>query len=763
MSRRILALLLTAVMGLSLAACGSQPTEETPAKEWVYVPEFMTIDEENVSYWEMKLIGDSLYYSSYEWDEENETSNESICRYSVADKTVTSVPLTWPADTAGQGINRFTVGDDGSIYVTTSIYLQEEERSVGYLNRFDKDGNHLFTIEIKDPEQEEGMQFWTQYMEADSQGRVYLAGGEGTMLLYDEAGNSKGTLSMGSGDIYIGGMCRGIDGKVYVVYNSYDGGTSSTSVAEIDFDNRALGTSYANFPRSMRALAPGGEKTFLISDGSKVYEYDLEKQDKTELFDWLDCDINGNYVESFGQMEDGRILAVIQDWETNDDGIALLSKVKASEVVPKENITVATLSGGYNLRSYAVKFNKASDKYHVNVKEYFDYNNITATGEDAYMNAYSDAISRLNNDITSNNCPDLVDLSGINVSRLASKGAFEDLNDYLEKSSRLNRSDFMENILDAYTYDDMLISIPGSFTLQTVAGDKSQLGDRKGWTVEDMIAYAEANPGKELFDRVSKSEILGGLLMLNEDSYVDWATGECSFDNDSFKKLLQFVNSFPDEVNWAEEREVTPIRIQNGEVLLYTVDIYDFQSIQTPLEIFKGDAAFIGYPTMDGSVGHAFMGSNAYAIASKAKCKDGAWEFMESVLAGEESSRNRSGFPTVKARLDALIEEVTKIEYATDENGEPYLDENGEPIIIGAGGGMGWGNWFIEFHVPTQEEVDIVLEIMEHAKPVTYSGNDELMKIVLEEAEPFFKGQKSIDEVAGIIQNRVNIYVNENR
>ncbi len=744
---------LAAMLGLSLAGCGSEGGEEAPQKEWAYVPEFISM-EEDVSFWNMQIAGDSLYYSSYVWDEEKETGYEAVCQYSIEDRNVTPVSLAWPEDPlGGRSLNDFMIGGDGSIYITNSVYNEETQSSSRYLHKFGKEGDYVYGVELKDPNG--GDSFWTQGMVADSEGNLYINGGD-AVLLYDSEGKSRGVLSLGAGDTYTDGLCADAEGKVYVIYNSYDGNTSSTQMAEADFAGGKLGAVCGSLPGNVRSYQPGTEGKLLLNDGSKVFEYDLKTQEKTELFDWLDCDINGNYVEAFGQMTDGRLLAVIRDWDTEENAVALLTKVKASEVVQKENITVGTISGGYELRSYAVRFNKASDKYHISVKEYMDYENMNE-------NSYTDAISSLNNDITGGNCPDLIDLSGLNVAQLASKGVFEDLNGYLESSSAVKRSDFMENILSAYTYDGALVSIPSTFTLQTLAGYKSQLGDRKGWTLDEMIAYANENPDKALFDRVSKGEILQGLIMLNEETFINWETGECSFASDVFKNLLQFVNRFPDEVDGDDDRPVTPILIQNGEVLLDTVSIYNFNSIQESLEMFKGDMVCIGYPTVDGSSGHAFRGGSAYAVAAKSKCKDGAWAFIENILTGEDTRWGRNGFPTVKAKLDAMIEEATKIEYATDENGELYLDENGEPIIINTGGGVGWGDWFYEYHIPTTEEVDLVLEVMQSAKPMNYNGNSEIMSIILEEAEPFFKGQKSADEVAGIIQNRIGIYVDENR
>ena len=47
---------------------------------------------------------------------------------------------------------------------------------------------------------------------------------------------------------------------------------------------------------------------------------------------------------------------------------------------------------------------------------------------------------------------------------------------------------------------------------------------------------------------------------------------------------------------------------------------------------------------------------------------------------------------------------------------------------------------------------------------VLYCGwDEELNKIVDEETQGYFKGQKSAKEVAGIIQSRLQIYINEKK
>ena len=586
--------------------------------------------------------------------------------------------------------------------------------------------------------------------------------GENNVWLFDADGNKRGTVSLGADVNWIRAMGSGKDGKMYLSYYTSNGGTV---LCDIDFDGKKTGNTYENYPSSnSNALVPGIDKDFLAQDGNRVYEYDTKSQTSTELFTWLDSDINGNTVEKFWGLEDGRILAVASDWETNEKSIALLTKTKASEVPQKETIVIGSLYGDSNIQSAAVKFNKSNDKYHISIREYLNYNDYDGDDYQAFM---TDGINRLNNDITSNNCPDILDLSGLNIKQLAAKGVFEDLNGYLEKSEKLSREDFLENILEAYTLDGKLVSIPYSFQMSTVVGKGSEVGTEMGWTLEELIAYADAHPDALLFDSKTKDVIMMTLMAYNADYFIDWSTGECRFDSEEFKDILNFANRFPEEYDWEKEDVSTPNKIQKGQVLLYEENIYDFNELQMCNEIFQGDASYIGYPTMDGSVGCMLSASQAYAITSKSGHKDGAWEFIEGFLTKEENpDRGFSsiGFPTMKSKLNAMAADAVEVKYYTDENGELYYDENGEPIPMGGGGGISYEDgWSYEYRIPTQEEVDLALSLMEIAKPVSYSQGDEVLNIINEEAAPFYKGQKSVDEVASVIQSRIKIYVGENK
>ncbi|MCM1027024.1 MAG: extracellular solute-binding protein [Roseburia sp.] len=755
--KRIFAIALAAAMTASLAACGGGDSEQEQAKlpEFVYVPEYMELEEGN-SYWSMKLAGDALYYEQYSYDEATQTSQENIVRYSLADGTTKTVPVSLGEEQSNMNLNSFQVGPDESLYLLLTHWdfdeATGESKSQYFLVKQDIDGNEIFRQEITEIMQREDAQY-VNYFVIDGEGRSYVSTGEEKILLFDGEGNFQGSVEVGGGmNSWINGMGTGGDGKVYACCYSNNGNSGGYALQEIDFEKRAVANTYENYPSSNGngELAPGGERSFLVNGGSTAYEYNLDTQTAEPLFNWIDSDINGQYVNGMGMAPDGRILATINDWGTGEYSIALLTKTPSSEVPQKELLTIGTLNSSSELMSAAVNFNKTNDKYRVTIKNYIDDTmNLTET-------TYSDGINNFNNDIVSGNCPDILDLSSMNAEQLAASGALEDMMPFLENSAVLNRADYLENVLDGYTYDGVLVGIPKTFYIQTIAGSAKDLGNEPGWSLEEMIQYANGRPEASLFDYGSKDSIMSTLLMYNESQFVDWTEGKCNFNSPEFISLLEFVNRFPEDADYSSEVS-TPNRIANGEVLLDQVHISDFNDIQMYYEIFRDGVNFIGFPNAEGSAGCAMTTSNIYAIASKSRLKEGAWAFIESYLSSD-SDRFSWGFPSNKAKLDEALEEAVKVETYT------WVDEDGvehEEVASGGGSVMYSDGWSYEYHTPTREEAEQVMALIKEAKPRA-TQNSQILSIISEEAAAFYAGQKSAADAADVIQRRAQTYVDEN-
>ncbi|MBP5282921.1 MAG: hypothetical protein J6Z22_10535, partial [Lachnospiraceae bacterium] len=150
------------------------------------------------------------------------------------------------------------------------------------------------------------------------------------------------------------------------------------------------------------------------------------------------------------------------------------------------------------------------------------------------------------------------------------------------------------------------------------------------------------------------------------------------------------------------------------------------------------------------------------------KNKDAAWSFVESMIANDAADTWTSfGFSSLKSVFEQQKKEALDVDYLYDENGDIITDENGNPYYENGGGGYTMigddgETWDYVYKPVTAEEVAMVEKLLAGATAADFSVDQELNKIITEEAASFFKGDKSVDEVVAIIQNRVSLYLKEN-
>ena len=177
----------------------------------------------------------------------------------------------------------------------------------------------------------------------------------------------------------------------------------------------------------------------------------------------------------------------------------------------------------------------------------------------------------------------------------------------------------------------------------------------------------------------------------------------------------------------------------------------------------------MGYPREDGGCGSSFSFYNGIAMTSSCKDKDGAWSFIRQVLLPqeEESGRGRyyysaRNFSVNKADFDKAVEMALTPQYQTDGDGNNILDDDGNPIPVSYGSIWVDDNTEIEMKAPTQSDVDKVIALYEQVDSI-YRRDDKIMESVLEVASQYFAGDKPLNDAASLIQNKVTLYVNENR
>ncbi|MBR6477038.1 MAG: extracellular solute-binding protein [Lachnospiraceae bacterium] len=782
--KRLIVVGIALALALGLTACsnknggdvknnaknGSQTEELAP--EFSYVAKTTEIPEGIDAY---SVVGGNGAVYGYVYDYENE--KKSIVKAPIANGEIGNLQDLVPLDEEAN-ISKLSVDAAGNVYAVMDFYPEEPEDAteeelnnfwMNYENevkrnlvKFDANGQKVYEVDLAEIAKDADY-FYPQYVTVDAQGRVYvLANGYG-LLLFDENGNYVTKLDVEGNNSWISGMGLTKDGKVCVISTSYNDVSASCTLAEVDFDGKKIGEARKNVPALMgnTVITPGIDGDLLISDGSSAYEYSIEKEEATKILTWIDLDIDGNSLSCIFQSE-GQLFAITNNYNDGNAELSALSKVKTEDIVKREILTFGCIYEDSSISRRIIDFNKSNEKYRIKMKTYMDVNNWSE-------NSYQDAITNFTNDILAGNCPDIIDLSNNDIANLAKKGVLADLMPYLEKSTKIDKNDIFEKLLEVATFDGKLTYIPSGFSLHTLAGKTSIVGTKEGWTLSDLLALAKQYPNAEILEYATRDSVLSMMMTLNKRAYVDTDNATCNFDCQEFKDLLTFAKQFPEEYDY-ENQKLTPFKLRDNELILMDAYIYDFTEVQSTDAYFNGEpCTYIGYPTSDGGNGCALMPRDMYGISEKSNFKDAAWAFIESMIADEATdSYMRFGFSSLKSVYAQQKADALKVEYVYDENGEIMKDENGNPIYEDNYGG-GWtmigddGETFDYNYKPvTQEEVDLVEKLLAGATAVDESMDDELTKIITEEAASFFKGDKSVDEVVSIIQNRVNLYLKEN-
>ncbi len=781
---RMLSVFLASLMLFSLAACKDNQEQEEDDQQisdstYVYVPQFRSLNQEEDSYMgSFQVMSNRMYFEKTVYSE-----NEREFSYQYLDlSNPDGEPVTvYQEDDSEQeegfssSINTiFPDGADGIVLVTRkqpvldwetatdADYQRVQRQTVYNMKHIAGDGSETFNVDITEYVQMDADNSYIQHAIADAEGRIYISNGSSYIWVFDKEGSHESTIQLTSNPAF-GGYVNSMgvlgDGRAAFMTDGPEG----MYIAAYNADKKDFSDTYGNLPPQSwnSALTPGFEGGVLISSQDALYEYDLETQTYKEILKWMDCDMHPDYVRYAAAMPDGSIIAYYEEWGGTSDGtseqsIVQMKKTPASEVVQKKIITLGCMSMSQGLQSAVISFNKNNPEYKIEVKDYTA--SLDWSSED-YAKSFEDARNRFYNDILTGNAPDLFVESDINLKQFATMGVIEDLTPYLENSSVVKKSDLFEKVLDAYTINGILCTIPDSFTISTLIGRTSELGEEPGWTMEEMIAYADEYPEAVIFPYASRDAVLTYCLMFNFDSYVNWETGECTFDSPEFKLLLEFAARYGEEADYNISQ---PKVLANHEALLCTMSFSDVQDWQLMEMMFNEPITAIGFPATD-STGIMADGRNGFCISATSQNKEAAWAFIESLLT-EEAQKNtmfKWGFPIRKSTYDEILEEAMTPDYQLNPDGTPVLDEDGNPIEV-SHHSYEYDDVTFELMAVTQEEADRIAELFDRiGGTVTY--NEQLMSIINEEVEPYFAGQKSVEEVTDAIQGRIKLYVDENR
>ena len=751
--------IMTALLGVMIFCSGCGATsrgkeshsggkQELVVEHEAYQPTFYAVEDlEKVS--AAALAQDALYYPV---NAQEDDGTESVAIHRMELETMSS-SLFYEVDlqSTQMSVHKLAVTEDGDLVVL----LREASENRYELWEITAAGKQTKQYDITETLRSgrAGQEAYVQDLAVDAAGNYYLyvTGAKQAILILDERAMLRQEIRCeGMG----GSLLRDASGQVIFIENrtAIDGWQNVLCYLSPDSAEAREQVGPANLIWSNVTTA-AGEQELLFSGGDDLYRYDTVTGVCTEIFYWLDANIAASSLSKMTALEDGRLAVLIRDvasvssrgtelvilQEKSSDsanenaagktegegqvsGTEKLSEAAASGTAEEGPVilTLGVVESDIFLDDWIVQYNRSHEDVQIKVKIY---------GEgDAAM-----AVTQLNADLVSGNAPDLFDFAGFDLNLYAAKGALVDLNPYLASDDDLEEEDFLPGILAMNTIDGGLYGLTPGFRLETIGGPVSKVGQPEDWTVEKVSALMETMPEDcSLFGYLSPTGVLRYMLSLCMEDYIDWESGTCSFDSAEFVKLLELASQVEAYQGTESDYEL----IRQGRMWSMTGwfgDVGDFLLIRA---LYGEEVAFVGIPSAEG--GKSIIDPmRTFGITVCCQQPEAAWDFVSSLMSEEYQRSVRFELP---ARGDVFVDIIASY---------PKSSYSGP-------------DYSIEIPAPTQEDIDDFCEMMERACGMP-GFNRFIWEIVSQEAAAYFAGDKTAQEAADLIQNRVSLYVSENK
>ena len=619
-----------------------------------------------------------------------------------------------------------------------------------YLMKWDTQGNLLWTSDMTD---EEGNYLYAQTMIGDEAGNLTIITGDNQIISIDAQGKETGRRSMESANITnMGQMIVKPDGNMYIT--SYDDNWTKLFISTFDITTGQTGEK-TELPSNLinYGMYAGNTTDLILSNSFGIYTYNIGDAEPVKIMDFINSDLATYGMQVVSFIDDKTFIAKYYDSVSYKDTIAKFTYVDPADIPDKTSLVLGCQYLNGDMKKRVIDFNKSNTNYRIAIKDYSSYNT---------MEDYSLAASQMNNDIISGKMPDFMAIdTSMDISSWANKGLLADVGELIAKDAELSSVEFLQNVWDAFSINDKLYMVVPSFNVQTMTARKDVVGDRTGWTMSEFVEFMKTQEEgvKPFGDDMLRDSLLHYIMTYCGGDFVDVNTGKCNFDSPEFVAMLEYANTFPKEYPeeyWNEyDWTLTQSQYREKKAVLQYTYISRVQDLVYTLHGQLGsEAAFVGYPGISGNSSVIQPGSNMFVLSAKSKNLEGAWEFVRYYLTDEyQSSDEMWQLPVSKTAFEAQAQKATEKPYwINEETGEKEEYDytywmNEEEIIL---------------EPFSQAEVDEICQFIYSVNKRSYYNQD-IINIVNEEAASYFEGQKSAQEVASLIQNRVQLYVDENR
>lgn len=454
------------------------------------------------------------------------------------------------------------------------------------------------------------------------------------------------------------------------------------------------------------------------SDNGIVYSsvdglarFDTTKESDELLVMFSQIGVAPSNVKAVSFFDNNIVAVTIQGKENKILFLALAGKEQIEEQDNRKTLTFASVNPPLYSTATSL-FNKTNTKYKIEMLPAITlekYNLAVSTGE-----------------------ADLFELFGTRYEVLARKGYLYNIKELLESSTLIKKEDYLERVYSDFEIDGNIYAVPKTMFLQCLCAPENLLDGKTNWTVDEFLDFMEVNPGAlsdEYYKNVADIKTDITMCAINIDDIL----GKEGYIN---KARLKDILIRIEKLDVPIISKSTERKLKDGEAAIISVSITtpeQFSDYQTQLGC---KLIPIGYPAKEGELSRGnVVYSNLVGISSTTKNNEAAWEFAE-LYAYKE--------------IDSYTNEVPTTKIGFEEAMNQGVDREKQRING------------VEYYPIDQEEIETVRNAYYKAGIYTdfYIA---LTDIIWEEVQYYYSGEKTVDEVVGVIDSRVRLMVDEQR
>ena len=501
----------------------------------------------------------------------------------------------------------------------------------------------------------------------------------------------------------------------------------------------------------------------IVINGDGISSIDFDGQQLIDILSYSNCNVNRYVMDDFYPVmatEDRVVMTgvihepYVPGTSASDEiGIMVFTKADSNPNEGKTIIRIASIPGySYALCDAVCRFNDQSEEYFAQFDTRYELTEYTDSLSAGYgfdtlgalcRDVNADLGNQLSVDLLAGEGPDII-IGGAAYSQLNNPDYLIDLTDYI--NTNFAESDYFMNVIDASATAGAVYQLPVSFCVAGIAAHSEDIAPgQRGFTFDEYEAFVSgpcngADPlqyGKNDYFITLMNEMKD--LMIGLDGYFE-------FDNDAFRALAGFVDQHVNNpLELEDEGYYFPEDDTACEMVINGLNIYHRR-------VLNNNKVLVGYPSYDGR-GPIIVGNSSIAVSALTSSTDGCLEFVSTVM-GPECQKYfgcEYAIPVNRAAFEALCDD-----YVNGFNRDLALQLRSNTAEDLRMMGRPW------------QEIDSSLienyeSLIENLDGCLYEVDAPVDAIIIEEIPGFFEGQKTLDEVIRVVDNRARYVIDERK